>query len=720
MNKSKFFFRLLILIILIGLLVPGKISSAAAENKKAYIIVVNKYTLDDIEIMPNLKGILNEGSIGLMNTRGLYGYNTPESYLTINSSKKAYTTDEGALAYDLIEINKEVYERRIGKIVGEYKVANINLSNILEHNEKNSYNPHIGALGDNIHSSSLKTAIIGNADILDKDFRPSSLIPMDSKGLIDLGSVENMLIEDSEFPYGFRTDYDLLLEEIGEVKDEASLIVVDTGDLDRLSRYSKELTDELFAYQRGKILSNIDNFIGELKSNIDKNNSILIIISPNSGEDRVDNSKLSPLILWGEGIKTGILSSPTTKREGVVANIDIGPTVLDYLGCPKENMSGNGIKTIEMKNGFENIRYTQNRINVVSNSRFNILAVYCVIIIIGLILSTLLLTFKIKVEGNLYSIVYLFLIVIGVLPIGFLISSIFKWESYFGYIITILSISIVLTFILFRLKHINTIFYISGILYLIICVDVMTGGNLIRYSSLGYDPTIGARYFGLGNELVGLFLGVSVVFASGVANKMKNFKLSYLLLIISAIIAGYPKLGANVGGAIALIFTMLYFIFEGVDIEISIARIIGIGFIVLILIVFLAYIDINFNQNPTHLGKLFLTSSSSEKSITNNIVIRKLLMNIKLVGSSIWTRVLLTNIICQVLLLITWGADIRKLYDENKASFMALCSGVVGSIMGFLANDSGIILASISMTFVTLYFIFIVIEISQHKQETWE
>ena len=40
--------------------------------------------------MDNIKSLANNGSIGLMNTKGLSGYTGVESFLTINSSEKAY------------------------------------------------------------------------------------------------------------------------------------------------------------------------------------------------------------------------------------------------------------------------------------------------------------------------------------------------------------------------------------------------------------------------------------------------------------------------------------------------------------------------------------------------------------------------------------------------------------------------------------------------------
>ncbi|NMB27665.1 MAG: hypothetical protein GX987_06420 [Tissierellia bacterium] len=50
-------------------------------DNNAYIVIVNKLTLLDIEKMPNLNNLIDEGNIGLMNSRGISGYKGGEVLL---------------------------------------------------------------------------------------------------------------------------------------------------------------------------------------------------------------------------------------------------------------------------------------------------------------------------------------------------------------------------------------------------------------------------------------------------------------------------------------------------------------------------------------------------------------------------------------------------------------------------------------------------------------
>ena len=121
----------------------------------------------------------------------------------------------------------------------------------------------------------------------------------------------------------------------------------------------------------------------------------MIITSPNSGDINVDDNKLSPIIIWGNGIGKGILTSATTGRAGIVANMDIGPTIMSFLKAPMDNMSGSQIKSIRKNdiNLKDIIEYSQ-QINTTSKVRYNTLYYYGIFSMIILSLAIIFLLQK--------------------------------------------------------------------------------------------------------------------------------------------------------------------------------------------------------------------------------------------------------------------------------------------------------------------------------------
>lgn len=211
--------RGLVLVLLVLILFTPIKSHGEMDRPKAYLIVMNRLGIDDIQFMPNMQYIANQGGTGLMNTRGLTGYTGPESYITINGSGKA-TANYGATDFQ----------------TKGNSIVNMSMDRLIDLNIDNNFSPFIGAIGDNLEKRGLYTGIYGNSDLLDSPNRISALIPMNSKGIISYGEIDNITLEEESYPFKLKTDYSKLLTKA--LSSPADFIVVDTGDLERIFRYS--------------------------------------------------------------------------------------------------------------------------------------------------------------------------------------------------------------------------------------------------------------------------------------------------------------------------------------------------------------------------------------------------------------------------------------------------------------------------------------------------
>lgn len=676
-------------------------------DNKVYVLVVNKLTLMDIDKMPNLQNLTHEGSFGLMNVRGLNGYRGGEGFATINASAKAYANNESSQFYNLNQVYKKIYENRAGSLDKEYAIGNIQIGRLYNQNQDNDYTPHIGALGDSIHKGKLKTAVFGNSDTDEENIRTAALIPMDSKGLIDYGDVDNTLTEDMDYPYGIKTDYNKILKDLLDASSKASLIVIDTGDLYRLHTYGGYLSMDMFNKKRDMILEDIDKFIGNLISSIDREKSLLIVLSPNSGEERIDGNRLSPILLWGRDFKKGTVISTTTNRTGIISNLDIAPTIANFLNTPLDNMAGNIIKSVEKDNPIEYINSINKKINTTSMVRSKTLSTYGTISAIVLLLIISLFLLNMRLDNRLGKWIKTILLLLYGMPLVFILISLFFSSNLYRFILGLALFIFIFTLFLNRYQGTKTVFFMTHIYLVIIIADILLDGIITKFSVLSHDPIIGARYYGIGNEMVGVFLAAATLSSGLLYNKFNNRYLSLAILIVSTILVGYPKLGANVGGTIAFMFASLYFILETMNRPLSFKNIALIFIIIGGVIAVLGYIDSQLNPNPTHLGRTLIHIGNNGISIVRNIINRKLLMNVRLVGVSTWTKVLLVNIFAQFAALYFSKNNLKKLYNSNLGK--GILSSLLGSIFGFLANDSGLILAAISINLVTLFLLFIII-----------
>jgi len=706
--KKSIIFVILTLLLIIN---PSNIYAQEDVDygSKVYMVIVNRMSLYDIEYMDNLKTLIEDGSIGLMNTRGVTGYKGAEGYITINASSKAYSSYEAANSFNLDKEVQSIFERRTGNSSEGYSIANIEINRLNKLNDNRTNNSVIGALGDNLHNSGHKTAVFGNSDTADSFIRTNCLIAIDSNGLIDFGNVDDILVKRDDYPFGIKTDYSKMLTEIAHIKPYASLFVIETGDLDRLSQYSTNLTESQFLQQRKKILDDIDEFIGNLVTEIGDENAMLIIVSPNSPESRLDTSKLSPLIIWNGGTFKGVLTSGTTRRIGIVANIDIAPTITNYLNASSDYFVGHTITASSVNNKLGYIKELNTRVNIVSSMRVPYLNIYSFLVMLIIIIGTSAIFIRDERFHNNVKLIKASILLILALPLVFLLVAYFKILSTTIFFIAVFFLTAGILFILRFLNYDNRAIFLLTMTYLTLIIDLLLGGKLLRFSILSYDPIIGARYFGIGNEYVGVILPVMVLLTMFYMKKTGGRRTFLLILPITTLCVSHPNLGANVGGTISVLFASIYYLLYTFKIKIDLKKIIFIGIIILLFVVIMGILDIYLNTNPTHLGRTFLMLVESGPMSIMSVVLRKIQMNIKLIKNSIWSKVLFVTILSEICILLKCKKQIYEMLRRNKYFSAGIVSSIVGSIIGLLVNDSGVLLAAIANAYlvsILIYYLF--------------
>jgi hypothetical protein len=692
----------------------GYSSDYDINSKKVLLIILNRISLDDLLQFNNISRLVNEGSIGLMNPRGIQKYDGAEGYITINASAKSYANYKTSVFFDINKVRgkREEYIVNTGENILDKNIVNTEINILRAQNNGTTYKTHIGALGDNLNNVGLKTAVFGNSDTNETQIRPSCLIPMNSKGLVDYGNIDDVLFQDSMYPYGVRTDYGKILKEIKGLYADSNtaLLVIEEGDLNRLYSYKEKLSDERIAYYRKEILRNVDTFIGKLVELIDKKNTRIILLSPNSTwtKEKVERS-LSPVVMWGDNVRKGILISATSKRPGIITNLDIAPSITDYLNAPKDNFTGHTVEMLEQDNNISYITKLNDRVNFISSIRYPILSFYSVLTIITILLGLFFLLLEFKISKKLAQIVNTLFITVLVMPIIFILLSLIYISNLNSYILFLLLFLLIAIIIFVKINTNYRLIIIIGLLYVIISIDIISGGNLIKYSVLGYDPIIGARYYGIGNELVGVLLPTSVLSISFIfmrKNKLYHF-IGAFLILLTIVLTSYPAYGANFGGTVSLLAAFLFFIFKLINDSINIKRI-AIGLLFFTLFIFtIAFIDAYLTPNPTHLGNLLLRTLENGYVAIYSVIVRKLNMNIRLLSITIWYKVLFTTLMSLIVILLFRRKLISSVVEKNKYLFIGITSSILGTIVGFFMNDSGVLLASISNIFncITLMYV---------------
>jgi hypothetical protein len=692
---------------------PVMLGAGNSASGKALIVLIDNLTVKDIENSINLCALTHQGALGLMNTRTAGSVSTRErAYVTLGAGRRALGYPSNVVGYNINEqINSqkasELYFNRTG-ITPYNKVVNPEIADLQRINKDSDYGSEPGFLGDNLKEFGIKAAVLGNGDMQGEHHREVITVLMDSLGQVE-GIVDKSLsLQDNSIPGGIATDYTRLLDVAGDFLARSHVLAVQLSDLYRIEKSKSVMFPHVYEQQRKQILNKIDGFIGNLISKEEPGR--LYIISPFAGDTSKNaGEKLAPVIVKGMGIRSGLLYSESTRRPGLVSNIDVSADILNYFNVPAKNVTGKPFKIKEQANALEYIQKMSGRISINSNFRSPVIK--------GFISWQIFLLIAFLIYLLIYPKVGLFwpklfkMMFFGVMsvPLSLLLLPLFSYNILHYVFVLILSLILSITFaVLFissklRLGDFGYIIIITAVTAAGLLIDIATGSNLMKYSLLGYCPVIGARFYGIGNEYTGVLIGAIVVLTSiGRKGRPIPQYLSVPVFAIAIALIGAPNFGANLGGLITSIVTYaaLYIINYNVRLNFRYGAVAVIGMVLLIL--GLGLTDAYMASSPSHFGNTVINIKEGGIGYFTQIIDRKISMNLKLLYWTIWSEVLFVSMIA-LIFMIYRPMGVLKMLLKRYPSIKNVFVGVMtAALIGMAVNDSGVVTSATSIIYAVM------------------
>lgn len=702
-------------------------NSYANENKKIIVINMNKTNLDYMDNIPILKEELSKrGYAGLMNIKGDGGSDDKRAYATIGSGGRVSIPSKDYLDFQsLTKENSLIYKTITNE---EPKLINNNSINyLIDYNDtKGQYGSKLGAIGQTLNDNNLKVSVLGNADIGDKEDefnRNIALMAMDSLGRVENGNIEDINIADNSMPYGIRTDYKKLLVETNRLYKESDLLFVELGDTTRLDSYKPYLNSKTSTIMRNKIYKNINNYLSEVFSMINENDIIYIISPTSSNIDYKNQRRLSPVIKF-EGSGKGLLTSSTTRRDGIVGNVDIGADILNEYSLKSDDIVGKDFDYINKEHNLEFLHSEYEKIVSINIMRATLVNSFVAIIATSWVLAMLMLFVKDKISIKNKEILFKILkelIKLGmVMPLAFLIAPLFNFTNELQIAFSIILMVILLyllAHLLFKNNDLKQMGLYAILIISVITIDSIFGTYLMKNNVMSYDAIVGARYYGIGNEYEGITVA-SIIFGLSVLLHYKKIPkwVAGLILLIVLIPSAHPSMGANVGGAISEFVAYFIFMLILFDIKLDLKKIILIGVSTVVLVLGFALIDV-ISGSESHLSLFVNQILVNGPSAIIKTFGRKITMNLKLAKSSIWVNILLAGIFIVATLIFRPNKFFKEIKEKYPIIFKGFVASMIGCITTLLVNDSGIVSASTASIYILVPIIILIINFTIFKKD---
>lgn len=709
---KKYIFTL-ILALFMTLTTSSAALASDGNSAKAIILLIDYLTLEDIRYeMPYLKQVTESyGGIGLLNTNTGANRTIPHTYATVNAGSMAIGSANAGEIYNATEhLNSiaagDLYKWRTGLAVSASSVVALSFPQLQALNEMNKQQRGVGLLGQVLEDGGLVTAVLGNADSPDYPDRSAALIAINKSGVIQLGDVSAQLLSKKPSVLERGTDYHKLLNSFKDIYHQADFIVLNAGDLVRLEKQRKNAFAYVIAREKREILKEIDAFIGELVQVLNLDTDLLIVASLTPSPEEIKaKTFFTPVVLISHNLSKGLLSSGSTKREGLITNIDLTATIIDYFHLPQPaTVNGRPVYSIGANghNTFAFLESLKNKTVFIYKARPVLVKTYVFLQICTILASLPILLFK---PGYIRFMKYI-LTALMAYPLSLLLIAAsgtldISYYTFLSILITILIVTVGAW--LAKKNYLYAYFFVAVVTSLTLSTDLLFHGPLIKSSTLGYDPMSGARYYGLGNEYMGVLIGASLLAAALAMEFGKKTYLCWLVglyMSLAVFLMISSHYGANLGGTIAAItaFSLAFIYWKEQKIRLQNVLILGIGAATVLLV----FIGLDLSSNiaaQSHLGRTVLLLKNDGLAELWPIMTRKLAMNIKLIKYTSWSRVFLATILVVALLLYRPVGFFQKVKHQYPKFFIGIIGIFVGSFVALIANDSGIVSAATMMIY---------------------
>lgn len=711
----------------------SKADNNTAKNKgKVILIDLNRTNYDNFKNIKFLANKLeNSGYLGMMNIRGDKGYDDRRNYASMGATGRVNILPETPVDFSQLE-GKNLYKFATGQ--SPKKINLLSINDLDQYNQSNGeFKSKMGYLGDTLSTNGKKIGVLGNSDYYDmvtgheirnRDF---ALMVMDSRGRIEEGNVDFINKKDQSFPFGISTDYNKLKDETKKYYAKTDLLMVNLGDTFRLDEYKVNLNSKTYARMKYRVYNQVSDYLEYVFKMAGKNDTIYILGSFPSKLDYANNRRLAPLVRFdmSESGK-GLLLSSTTRRAGVFANLDLGVDILNRFGLKNKEMVGRQLTNKTMDNRDDYMAKEYKKIVAISSIRMTIINIYVAVISVSWILGALALwqrdklpkKHKKKILNFLKEMVKLGLI----MPLAFLSAPILRPGSQAQVTLSIVFMTVLLYILgsrIFKNDDLKQVGFYSILMILLIVVDSVISTPLMQSNIMSYDPMIGARYYGIGNEYEGATIG-SAILGVAILLEYKKIPKSWvaIFLFIVLITSAYPSMGANVGGAISESIAYIAFFLLICGVKIDFKKSVLVVAIAALLVAVFATADIMLGMG-SHLGNFVGQVFRNGPMEIVTVFARKIDMNIQLAQTTVWVNILLVGLLILGFTIFRPNRHFSYMKERYKIVYDGYLAIIVGCIVTLLVNDSGIIAAATDSIYLLIPVIIILINKFNQKEDKY-
>ncbi len=500
-----------------------------------------------------------------------------------------------------------------------------------------------------------------------------------------------------------RLGYDVRLGNLTDALDSAGVAVYVGGGPDtallaasgtgQAMSVPSGLAPGLTVWDAGPDPAAADALLARFAVGIQNTGGRLVVLSPYASDaDYRAGRRLTPVLVWGPCVPAGLLYSLSTHRAGLVTNTDFAPSIAADFGLTRGDFPSRPFGQAWTAEAAPDAVETVARLNAEAVRQAHSLAILPYVAL-GLALTAALGT----VLARRQQLPALWPLAVAALLTALLLAAT-PTEALAGFLL--LAVAAWLGARRFGAQA--ALLALFGLIVAALCADMLTGSCLMHHSLLGYSAIEGARYYGIGNEAMGLLVGTLLVLAArfwSSARVRQGAIISVLGLV--CLLLGAPNAGAKAGGVLVslLAFGALLSMLRGE--RWSARMVLSLGFGAAALLAGAIGLDLllSHGHGHSHLAEATRRIGAGGWGEAQSIIARKLAVEARLAWHSAWAAPLWVGLACVLLVKRQPGATADRALLGAGLTAVAACvalndAGVVAGALCVLPLWCGFVLSA--------------------------
>lgn len=704
-------------------------SESLPEADKVLIIGVPRLSLDDIDpqTMPNLHRLSEQGVIGAMRVKtAALRPDAAEAYASLGAGAILASGSSGSTAVDAHETLNGLRADRAQELrVGHDVTGSVVLPGVpAMQSDSSGTATDVGALGVALAESRHGVAVVANSSIHAADGRvvrraPAALAVTDPDGLVADGTVGmGLLRNDPAAPFGLGVDRAAFRGSVLDALERADVVVADPGETERAIDYRAEQSKARQQSTQRGALARTDAIIGDLARGVDPGTLVLVVgVTPSASP-----YGMSPLVAFGDGLEQGELASPSTHRSGIVTLTDLAPSVLAVLGVDvPPTMHGTALRITPGRPTWESLTVLDQMLTARSES-LPAMRMTLIVVSVVVFLGALFLLRRRRPGPRGRRALEVAALSCAAWPLVTFLLRFSTATSSLGYwsipVSWAVAVAIGLLVQPLRRSALDPLIVICGATFTLITVDLATGGHLVLGSFFGSAPNVGFRYFGTDNAVFAILATCSIILCAGLMDRHHDGRSDpddrrgrlWLVVTVAAIavlVDGAPWMGADVGGVLTLVpvLGVLVWVLAGRALRWRYV-VVAVAAALVVLVAAVGFDALRPADERTHIGRFFLETGQGDLDLLRSTIAEKWNNSMAVLWQSNWSwAVPIVAIYALYVLVVAKGWT--NLLPARTPRRAAVTAALVLGVVGWLLNDSGILVTALVFVYLGPFLILI-------------